>query len=305
VFGAVNGNVATEPSNDVPGGAADGDASDLPSHFLGQSPTGRAGFAHVGSPLHRRLRFAKNWQSLASIVAGVALWQIVVSLFHPNPLAVVGPWEVARDARTLASTGVLWTDMRVSLEQFGIGFTIALVSGIAVGVGLGSSRRVSRIFNPWVTVLYTVPVIAMAPLIIVSLGIGMKAKVVIVAVSAFFPIVINTRTGVQGVDRSLHDVSTAFRATRWEKFHSVILPGSVPYILSGVRLGVGRGLIGLVFGDLFGATAGLGYLMLSAQQNLQTGNVYVAVVVLGLLGLLFGGAVQLLERRFATYRADG
>jgi ABC-type nitrate/sulfonate/bicarbonate transport system permease component len=144
----------------------------------------------------------------------------------------------------------------------------------------------------------------MAPLIIVSLGIGMLAKVVIVVVSAFFPIVINTRAGVQSVDRSLHDVSTAFRTSRWERFRFVILPGSIPYVLAGVRLGLGRGLIGLVFGDLFGATAGLGYLLLSAQQNLQTGNVYVAVVIIGLLGLLFGGIVSLLERRFATYRSD-
>jgi len=284
-----------------------------PSEPASGEGTNQAALAGVVDPIRptalvnlgpAKFHFPKRWQAVASIVVGVGLWQLVVSMFHPNTLAIVGPWEVLQDARSLAATGVLWTDLRVSLVQFSVGFVIALVAGVAVGVALGSSRRLATVFNPWVTIFYTIPVIAMAPLIIVSLGIGMLAKVVIVVVSAFFPIVINTRAGVQSVDRSLHDVCTAFRTSKWERFRFVILPGSIPYVLAGVRLGLGRGLIGLVFGDLFGATAGLGYLLLSAQQNLQTGNVYVAVVIIGLLGLLFGGVVSLLERRFSTYRAD-
>lgn len=246
-----------------------------------------------------------NWVITAlSIVAGIGLWQLVVSVFHPNPLAVVGPWTVVKTAKQLWDAGTLWGDLSTSLEQFAIGFVVAVAAGVGAGLVLGASRRLASVFNPWVTILYTVPVIAISPLIIVGLGIGTTTKVVIVAISAFFPVTINAQAGVRSVDRGLRDVGAAFRASRLEMFRCILLPGAVPYILTGVRLGVSRGLIGLVFGDLFGATKGLGYLILSAQQNLETGSVYVAVVVLGVIGLLLGGIVSRIERHFAVYRTD-
>lgn len=183
-----------------------------------------------------------------------------------------------------------------------MGLAIALVLGIAVGARLGTGRRLSEFLNPWVTVLYTVPVIALAPLFILSLGIGMKAKVVVVVVASFFPLAMNTRTGIQSVDPGLHEVCRAFRASKAETFRYLLLPGAVPYVLTGVRLALGRGLISLVFADLFGATAGLGYLILSSEQNVETGNVYVAIVLLALIGLSLSWVVGIFERHFSTYR---
>jgi ABC-type nitrate/sulfonate/bicarbonate transport system permease component len=222
---------------------------------------------------------------------------------HPSSLVVVGPWTVLQDGRALAADGLLWTDLRVSMEEFGLGFAIALVIGIAAGARLGTGKRLSEFLNPWVTILYTVPVIALAPLLILSLGIGMKAKVVVVVVASFFPLAMNTRTGIQSVDPGLHEVCRAFRATKAETFRYLLLPGAVPSVLTGVRLALGRGLISLVFADLFGATAGLGYLILSSEQNVETGNVYVAIVLLALIGLSLSWVVGLLERHFSTYRA--
>ena len=216
---------------------------------------------------------------------------------------MVGPWTVLQDGRALAADGLLWTDLRVSMEEFGLGFAIALVIGIAAGARLGTGKRLSEFLNPWVTILYTVPVIALAPLLILSLGIGMKAKVVVVVVASFFPLAMNTRTGIQSVDPGLHEVCRAFRATKAETFRYLLLPGAVPSVLTGVRLALGRGLISLVFADLFGATAGLGYLILSSEQNVETGNVYVAIVLLALIGLSLSWVVGLLERHFSTYRA--
>jgi len=249
-----------------------------------------------------RLPRVRGWEAVVAVVGGLVLWQLAVEIFEPNPLTVVGPIEVVESGRSLAEQGLLWNDVSVSVEQFFIGFAYALVLGVTVGVLLGASPRASRFLSPWLMILYTVPVIALAPLIIIWFGIGDTAKVVIVATSAFFPIAINTKVGVAGTDRALIDLTTVFGATRVERLRTVLVPNAVPYILAGVRLGIGRGLVGLVFGDLFGATAGLGYLILRSQQNLQTANVFVGVVVIGLLGLLLGGGVSLLERRWARYR---
>jgi ABC-type nitrate/sulfonate/bicarbonate transport system permease component len=246
----------------------------------------------------------RRWHAVVSVVAGIALWQLLVSMLHPSALVIVGPLTVLHDGRLLAQSGELWSDLGASMQEFVLGFAVALVAGVLAGVALGTGRRIGTFLNPWVTILYTVPVIALAPLFIVSLGIGMAAKVVVVAVTAFFPVAINTRTGVQSVDSALHEVSRAFRASRLETFRSVIIPGSLPYILTGVRLGLGRGLIALVFADLFGATAGLGYLILTSEQNLQTGNLYVAIVTLAFIGLFFTWIVGIFERRFAIYRTE-
>jgi ABC-type nitrate/sulfonate/bicarbonate transport system permease component len=235
-----------------------------------------------------------------SIVGGILLWQLAVSVLHPNPLAIVGPWATFTDAVQLAKTGELGTDVATSLEEFAVGLVVAIAAGMLVGFCLGLSRRASAVFDPWVTVLYTVPVIAVAPLIVVALGLGTGSKMVIIAISAFFPIAINCQAGTRQVDRRLNDVCLAFGANRREIFRYALLRGTTPYLLTGIRLAVGRGLIGVVAGDLFGATKGLGFLILSGQQNLRTNDLYVGVVVLSLIGLILTTVVGLLERRLTT-----
>lgn len=240
------------------------------------------------------------WTTAASIVGGILLWQLAVSVLHPNPLAIVGPWATVTDAVQLAGDGTLGTDVATSLAEFGAGLAIAIAAGMVVGFCLGLSRRASAIFDPWVTVLYTVPVIAVAPLIVVALGLGTGSKIVIVAASAFFPIAINCQAGARQGDERLRDVCLAFGASRSEIFRYALLRGTAPYLLTGIRLAIGRGLIGVVAGDLFGSTKGLGFLILSGQQNLRTNDLYVGVVVLSIIGLILTAVVGLLERRFTA-----
>src|SRR5262249_3462512 len=154
-----------------------------------------------------------------------------------------------------------------------------------------------------ITVLYTIPVIAVAPLVIVGLGIGDTAKIAIVAASGFFPVAINAQAGAAGViEGSLRDVSRSFRANRWETLWFLTVPGTVPFILTGIRLAIGRALIALVAADLFGSTSGIGYLILSGQQNLKTDDVYVGVVTLGVIGIVLTAVVTLVERRVTLAR---
>jgi ABC-type nitrate/sulfonate/bicarbonate transport system permease component len=240
------------------------------------------------------------WSTAASIAAGLLLWQLMVSVFHPNPLAIVGPWDTLTDAITLARDGTLGADVATSLEEFVAGLVLAIAAGMVVGFGLGLSRRASAFFDPWITVLYTVPVIAVAPLLIVAMGLGNGSKIVIVATSAFFPIAINCQAGTRQADRRLRDVCLAFGASSSEIFRFALLRGTAPYLLTGIRLAIGRGLIGLVAGDLFGSTKGLGFLILSGQQNLRTNDLYVGVAVLSLIGLILTAVTGLLERRFAA-----
>jgi ABC-type nitrate/sulfonate/bicarbonate transport system permease component len=240
------------------------------------------------------------WTTAASIVGGIILLQLAVSLLHPNPLAIVGPWATLTDGVQLARAGTLGADVLTSLEEFFVGLAVAIAAGMFVGFCLGLNRRASAIFDPWVTVFYTVPVIAVAPLIVVALGLGTGSKMVIVAISAFFPIAINCQAGARQVDGRLRDVCRAFGASRTETFRFALLRGTAPYLLTGIRLAVGRGLIGVVAGDLFGSTKGLGFLILSGQQNLRTNDLYVGVVVLSVIGLILTAVVGLLERRLVA-----
>jgi ABC-type nitrate/sulfonate/bicarbonate transport system permease component len=240
------------------------------------------------------------WMTAASIVGGIILWQLAVSVLHPNSLAIVGPWATFTDAVQLAKSGTLGADVATTLEEFSVGLVVAIAAGMILGFWLGLSRRASAIVDPWVTVFYTVPVIAVAPLIVVALGLGTGSKMVIVAISAFFPIAINCQAGARQVDGRLRDVCLAFGASRTEIFRFALLRGTAPYLLTGIRLAIGRGLIGVVAGDLFGSTKGLGFLILSGQQNLRTNDLYVGVVVLSLIGLILTAVVGLLERRFTA-----
>lgn len=238
-----------------------------------------------------------------SIVVGLALWQLVISVFHPNKLAVVGPWEIAEDAKKLFGAGTLGADIRLSLVQLLSGLAIAVVAGTVVGLLLGANRWIAGAVGPWVTVLYTIPVIAVAPLVIVALGFGDTAKITIVVASGFFPIVISTQAGAAAVvEGGLRDVTRAFRANSLETLWYLTLPGTLPHILTGVRLAIGRSLIALVAADLFGSTSGLGYLIISGQQNLNTDDVYVGVVTLSVIGLVLTGLVGYFERRLTTAR---
>ncbi|MCA1220755.1 ABC transporter permease [Streptomyces sp. 8L] len=240
---------------------------------------------------------------LISIVAGLAVWQLVITVFSPNPLAVVGPDQIVRDATTLFRTGTLGPDIGLSLAQLLIGLAIATVAGVVTGLLLGTNRWIGAALGPWVTALYTIPVIAVAPLVIVGLGFGFTSKVAIVAASGFFPLAINTQAGAATViGGGLRDVTRSFRADSFETLCFLTLPGTTPYILTGLRLAIGRSLIALVAADLFGSTSGLGYLIISGQQNLKTDDVYVGVVTLSVIGIVLTALVAFFERRMNAAR---
>jgi NitT/TauT family transport system permease protein len=160
------------------------------------------------------------------------------------------------------------------------------------------------IFTPWVSAIYSTPIVALSPLLILWFGLGLASKVVVVFVVAVFPVLVNTQAGIESADEGLIETARAFGARRTQIFTKVLLPASVPFIVAGLRLGVGRGLVGVVVAELFGATSGLGYMITVASQVFDMGGLFAAVVILAAAGVISTEAIKMLERRLAPWRSS-
>ena len=171
--------------------------------------------------------------------------------------------------------------MAFSGQTFAIGFLISSLTGIVLGIIFGWYRWARLLSNPIVTSFYSMPRVAMVPLIIMWVGTGMKSKIYIVFLFSFFPILVNTIAGVKALDQDLLRAARAYCATDWQIFKTVALPGSVPFILTGIRQGVSLGLIGVVIGEMLGGgSQGIGYMVAYGGQTFQTDTMFVGVVII-------------------------
>jgi ABC-type nitrate/sulfonate/bicarbonate transport system permease component len=247
----------------------------------------------------------------ASILGGIAvlvvlaIWQAIWSYTNwISPLFFSGPSAIAKQFWYALTQGTLLADLAFSGKNFAIGFAVALVTGVVIGVIVGWYRRVRLIADPFLNALYATPRIAMVPLIIIWFGIGMWSKVFIVFLSAFFPILVNTVAGIRNMDADLLRAARAFCASDWQIFKTLAIPGSVPFILTGVRQGVALGLIGVVVGEMFGGSEGIGFMVAYGGQTFQTDTLFVGVVIIALAGILLTSIAESLERRFSRWRPE-
>jgi ABC-type nitrate/sulfonate/bicarbonate transport system permease component len=266
----------------------------VPSRWRRRSKRGRG--AALGAPTLRR--------GLVSVVAVLSLWEAAVRIFEPSTVIIVGPSAIPPAFIDLALSGALWEHFSTSMRQFALGYVVAALIAIPLGLFMGASRRAHDYGDPWLTALYATPSVALAPLFIIWLGFGDASHVSIIALVAFFPVIINTVDGVHAVERDLTEVGVAFRASRREVFWQVHLPGAMPYIFTGLRLAMARALVGIVVADLFGAQAGLGYLILTSSQLFQTANLFVGVVILAALGVLFTSGLRALQKRLTPWQVE-
>jgi NitT/TauT family transport system permease protein len=188
--------------------------------------------------------------------------------------------------------------------NFLIGFAIALVSGVVLGVIIGWYRKARLLFDPFLNALYATPRIAMVPMIIIWFGVGIWSKVFIVFLSSFFPILVNTVGGIRAIDADLLRAARAFCASDWQIFKTVAIPGSVPFILTGVRQGVALGLIGVVVGEMFGGSKGVGFMVAYGGQTFATDTLFVGVLIIAFAGILLTSLAERLERRFSRWRPE-
>jgi NitT/TauT family transport system permease protein len=194
--------------------------------------------------------------------------------------------------------------MVFSGKNFIVGLSAAAVGGVVLGVLIGWYRKLRLIFDPFLNALYATPRIAMMPLIIIWFGIDWKSKVFIVFISSFFPILVNTVAGIRSLDPDLLRAARAFCASDWQIFKTVAIPGSVPFILTGIRQGVALGLIGVVVGEMFGGSEGVGYLVSFGGQTFRTDTVFVGVIIIAAAGMILTFLTERLERRFSRWRPE-
>jgi len=242
-----------------------------------------------------------NALSIASVMTGLALWEIAGRFLISNSLFLATPMQVIAAATELFRTGELQRHMLVSFQEFILGYALAAVTGIIVGLFIATSKMTSAIMNPWVDGLYATPIIAIAPLVILWFGIGIASKVFVVFSVVVFPVIINTEAGIRNTDRSLIEAVRSFGASRLQIFMKVSLPSALSFILAGLRLGIGRGLIGVVVGELFGARAGLGYLILQSAEVFNMPRLFTGVVILAVAGIGMTAGFHALERTLVPW----
>jgi NitT/TauT family transport system permease protein len=254
-------------------------------------------------PLTRRVRWHEHRRvrTIISILAGLALWELAGRL-SPNTLFIVPPSAVAATFWKLLMNGDLARHTRVSSQELFIGFALAVAIGIPMGIWTATNEALRDYLDPWMNGLYATPTVALAPLFIMWFGIDIWSKVAVVFLAAVFPILINTYTGIQATDLHLIEAARSFNASRLQMFTKVLIPSAVPFIIAGMRLGVGRGIVGVVVGEIFSARAGLGFLISSSGQVFDTAGLFVGVVVLAVTGILSMELLKLLERRVAPWR---
>ena len=203
----------------------------------------------------------------------------------------------------------MWAPLGVSAAGFTIGLVLSIAVGIPLGVLLGRSRTLNAMFDPFVTAFNATPRLVFLPLLMLWFGLGVMSKVVIVFIGALFPILINTYEGVRNADKLLINVVRSFGASEWDVARLVVVPNALPYIIAGLRLAIGRAILGVVVAEFFGAEQGLGVVMVQAASRYQVDVVFAGLVVFAVLSLIMTGMVKLLEDRLSGWRpqrlADG
>jgi ABC-type nitrate/sulfonate/bicarbonate transport system permease component len=259
--------------------------------------------------LHRRHPLVVRWYRahwstirglLSLVIVGLA-WEIA-GRSGRWPLILAPISDIWARFLQLAATGELTRHVLVSLNEFFVGFAVAAVFGVLLGVAIASSDSVKDIVDPWVSAVYATPTVALAPLFIFVFGIDAPSKMAVVFLLAVFPIVINTATGIRSTDQVYIEAARSFSATRTQIFTKVLIPSALPFIVAGLRLGIGRGLVGVVVGEFIGARAGLGYLIFRSSQGFQIDAMWVGVFLLAGTGVLAVSLLQRVERRLAPWR---
>jgi ABC-type nitrate/sulfonate/bicarbonate transport system permease component len=248
-----------------------------------------------------RVRRQAGWISPLLLIAVIlGAWEIGVRVSGAPPWLLPAPSDVVR---ALAEDwNVLLPNALVTFSEVLIGFACAVVAGVGLGIAVYRSPTLNRALYPIIIASQTIPVPALAPLLLVSLGYGLEPKVVVTALVGFFPIVVNTVEGLRSTDRDVVNLLRSFGASRGKVFRLAEFPSSLPSIFAGARIAVAICVIGAVFGELVGARAGLGYLMVRAIAQFETPRMVAAIVLLSLMSTGLFATVGLVERALLPWR---
>jgi NitT/TauT family transport system permease protein len=242
-------------------------------------------------------RHAPFW---ASLIAGIALWEIAgrstsAAFMVPFSETLVRLWQ-------LITGGDFIAQFLDSAQLFLTGFVIALVIGVPLGVLLARVRLLRVGIEPYLMILYATPMVALIPFILSLMGFGFAPKVLVVFLFAVFPVLYNTVEGARSIKPELIEVAKSYRSSEWSLWREVIMPYTLPYIMTGVRQAIGRALVGMVAAEFFLSSTGLGQLIMGASQNFDTGGVFASILVIGLIGVGLMRIGLMIEQHFARWR---
>lgn len=235
-----------------------------------------------------------------SVVVTLGIWEWygrgVDPIFLSYPSAIVAAVPI------MLGKGELQTAMSASVQGFVIGFGLAILVGTVVGLFVGRYRLIDHLLSVQINALYSTPNVALIPLLILWFGLGLRSKIVIIFLAAVFPILINTYGGVRNVSRGLVEIAQAEGANEGQVFRRIIVPASLPFIMAGIRLAVGRAVVGMVVAEMFTAITGLGGSIVYYSNAFATDKLFVVIIVLALLGVGLSEAVRYLEQKFALWK---
>lgn len=275
-------------------------ATEEPRTAAGRAQARRLRRRDRGAP-----RDAGRWAlPLAGILAALVVWEVVAQLplgawtgYISDPVGCVSAgWD-------MLVSGELWTNAKGSLAAFALGFAISAAIGIPLGLLMGWNRIARELLEPPMNLLNATPRLALLPVIVVWLGIGVRSTVVVVVLDAVIPIIVNGMAGIRDIDHKLPQVARSFGANRRELFTKVLLPASLPAILTGVRLGVSRGVLGVIVAQLYVSTVGIGHLIATYGQEYLVDQVVFLVLLVAVFGYAVNVALQRVERRFESWKA--
>lgn len=284
--------------------ASTGDGTTRGREVTMPAPLDRRAVEDQGAPTRWLETAGRERLLLGALSVGLFLvaWEIVGRTGAIHPLFISSPTAIAGAAWRLWASGELSQHVAVSGAEFLVGCLLAAVIGVPLGLAAGWYRRLNYVLDPFLAAFYATPRIALLPLIILWAGLGLWAKVLVVFLSAFFPVCMTTIAGVRTVSASHLEVARSFAANDAHIFRTIVIPSCLPFILAGLRLGVGRGLVGVIVAELYGASAGLGFLINVAGSMFQTDIVFVGIAILAGFGLLFNEILRRAERRVERWR---
>jgi len=237
-----------------------------------------------------------------SLLAGLAIWEALAQLLLENELLIPPPSSVARTFWRLTVTGQLNKHFAATLLEFAYGFSTACIIGVVIGYFMGLYKRFDEIMDPWIATLYSIPIIAVVPLIIIWFGIGMTSKVIVVFKITVVAIILNTAAGIKNLDPVWLELAKSLRLSGWETTYKIRVPGALPYIITGMRLGVGRALLGVIVAELMASNAGLGFLLRDSSETWDSPKLFVTVFLLAGMGSVSFNLIKRFERRMAPWR---
>jgi NitT/TauT family transport system permease protein len=235
----------------------------------------------------------------ASVILVLSLWEIFGR--QVNPLFLSYPSAIIRAFFQLLIAGEIQKALG-ALQVFAVGLSLALVLGIVLGLLMGRYRFAEYLLDPYVYALDATPRVALIPLLLLWFGLGTTSKIAIVFLSAVFPVLMNTFSGVRTVSAHLVDIGRAYGASERQLFGKVIVPAALPFLMAGIRLAVGRGLIGIITAEMFTAVTGMGALLVRYSSALATDKFFVPVIFLALLGVALSSFVERLQKRLAPWK---